>query len=136
MTNSDIGRAYKLIDHLLVGPQPPLSSKYYYVNYSWYEGKIVARWVETEEELYVGPYPHPIAEVVKVLVGRMGLHRSGYSTYAHRITLSLKPRKGSRKTTGPTRDEIESYLLGSISSTLLVYKGLQDWYITNTGEQI
>lgn len=132
-----IAKAYNLVDSLLMGPQSQVTGKYYYVNYTRHEGSPVGgRWVTTEEEVHIGPYPYRIAEVVKILVGSIGFHKNDYSLYAYRLTLSIKPRRGSRKTVGPTRDEIESYLLGRVSGTLITYKGLQDWYATNTGEQI
>ena len=82
----------------------------HYVNYTR---------LSSGENLYVGPYPYTVANLVK-----------GYIKYCYCYTyptLTLKPRKGYRKTTGPTNKEIEEVVVEWLKRDLEVYSRVLDW---------
>lgn len=123
-------RLHELVDAVVDGSVSlPDTNKGYYVNYRLNEGKKVnSHWVNTTKEQYIGPYSYAVAKLIRLdWVPGITSYDGGKYIEATSIKVALKPRKGSTKGAGPTKEQIEQLLLDRIARDLDTYRRLWEW---------
>jgi hypothetical protein len=124
-------RLHELVDAVVDGSVSlPGTNGDYYVNYSLKEGSAVHKWItNTERETYIGPYPHAVAELIRLhWVPGLTSYKGGGYYVTTGVKVALKPRKGSTEGTGPSKEQIEQLLVDRIARDMDTYRRLQEWY--------
>jgi hypothetical protein len=105
----------------------------HYINYRLFTATCTnSQWVETAEEVHLGPYSYTLAYYISKHCINEGHYTYGYNRYNSKPTLSMKPRRGSVWKAGPTLEQVEASLLREVRDKLDTYRRAHEWFTADT----
>lgn len=129
---NNVEPVHDLVDRVVVGSVSLPEGKRYYVNYCVVTRTWSSYYQDGEEELHVGPWPYVVAMFVKdYWLPLISNCKGGRMVYTRSRTLSIKPRKGSIRGVGPTKEELEALMLLQVAEHLDTWRRLQEWSLEN-----
>lgn len=125
-----LDKLHELVNGVVGGSVSIPNTRLYYINYRTYTSvRVSGRWSDTQEDTHIGPYPYLLAYYISQKVVTRGSHyNADYHRYTSKATLSLRPRRGSVKGTGPNKEVIEKQILEEITDQLDTYRRVQEWF--------